>query len=248
MPYVTPSSLVAKPGEAVPDPARLVPPARPRSFTGRLLGGLADLLGGRGTAPIHHGPRAPGKRVALTFDGGPGARTPEHLAVLERHRARATFFALGKASAAHPAAVRAIVAAGHEVASRGYSDTPFPSLEADELSYELAHTAALLPPPPAGERPLVRPPRGAVSLGSVVRCASLGYTTVLWSLDSGDQSATTPGDIAAAVHPTKVRPGDIVLLHESQPATLQALPAIVSALAADGYELVTVSQLLASTR
>jgi peptidoglycan/xylan/chitin deacetylase (PgdA/CDA1 family) len=85
------------------------------------------------------------RRVALTFDDGPGALTVEYLDVLEAFGARATFFVVGQTCVEHRASLSAIVARGHEAAGHGYTHRPFPSLSAGELRDELAHTADLLP-------------------------------------------------------------------------------------------------------
>lgn len=218
---------VPLPDDRPPSPVRLAPPARRTSLPVRLARAMVDVLGPRTVSLVRHGPRDR-RRIALTFDDGPGARTAEYLAALGRCRTRATFFVIGKAAAAHPQAVRAIAAAGHELAAHGYSERAFPSLDGDELSYELAHTAALLPAPAGGRRPLVRPPRGVLDLSSVARCAALGYTTVLWSLDSDDCRTAAPEGVAEAVQPDRVRPGDIVRLHDSQPWTVAALPLVIA--------------------
>jgi len=189
--------------------------------------------------------RGPADRraVALTFDDGPEALLDEYLAVLERFGARATFFVLGSACARRRDGLLEIVRRGHEVASHGYTHKRFPTLSAAELDDELALTAALLPVPRT-RRPLVRPPQGATTLKSILRTSLRGYTTVLWSLDSDDCRTQSPSEIAAKVAPARVAPGEIVLLHEGQTWTLEALPAILDGLERAGYALVTVGELL----
>jgi peptidoglycan/xylan/chitin deacetylase (PgdA/CDA1 family) len=190
---------------------------------------------------VLRGPSA-ARQVALTFDDGPDATTGSYLDVLDRFGARATFFVLGDAAAARRDVLLEIVRRGHEVASHGYSHRRFPTLSAAELRDELERTAAALPPPRG--HPLVRPPQGATSLGSLSRTALYGYTTVLWSLDSDDCRTDSPEAVAARVAPARVRPGEIVLLHEGQSWTLEALPAILGGLKGAGYSLVTVGELL----
>lgn len=58
--------------------------------------------------------------VALTFDDGPDPEvTPQVLAILERHRVRATFFCIGDKAATHPDICRDIVARGHTIENHG---------------------------------------------------------------------------------------------------------------------------------
>jgi peptidoglycan/xylan/chitin deacetylase (PgdA/CDA1 family) len=189
--------------------------------------------------------RGPPERraVALTFDDGPEALLDQYLDALDRAAARATFFVLGAACAARRAGLIEIVRRGHEVAAHGYTHKRFPTLSAAQLDDELRRTAALLPVP-LTRRPLVRPPQGATSLRSLMRTARAGYTTVMWSLDSDDCRTQSADEVAARVAPERVRPGEIVLLHEGQSWTLAALPRILDGLRQADYALVTVGELL----
>jgi peptidoglycan/xylan/chitin deacetylase (PgdA/CDA1 family) len=198
---------------------------------------------------VWRGPRsAPGKvatrtRVALTFDDGPTALTREYLAVLERFGARATFFVVGELCARHPELVLAIAKEGHELAGHGYTHRRFRDLSRRELGYELTMTRRLLPGD-GRKRAFVRPPHGAVSLSSTLTTASAGFTTALWSYDSGDWATENAADVVARFYEHPVESGDVVLLHEGQTWTLDALPKIVETLQRAGHELVTMGELL----
>lgn len=194
---------------------------------------------------VWRGRRSGKRRIALTFDDGPDELTEGYLTALEGFGARATFFVVGELCAAHPDLVSRIAARGHELAGHGYTHRRFPTLSAAELRDELVRTAALLPPPSVGRRPLVRPPHGAVSVASILTCARAGFTTALWSHDSGDWCTERPEDVLAAFeHEEASRSGAIVLLHEGQTWTLEALPRILGRLKEAGHELVTVGELL----
>ncbi len=182
-------------------------------------------------------------QVTLTFDDGPTSLTRDYLAVLERFNARATFFLVGELCARYPELVTAIARAGHEIAGHGYTHRRFPKLSAQELSEELDRTRRLLPPD-GRKRSLVRPPHGAVSLGSTLTTASAGFTTVLWSYDSGDWATETAEVVADRFVERPVAGGDIVLLHEGQTWTLDALPKILRTLSDAGHELVTTGELI----
>ena len=199
----------------------------------------------RGLGALRYGWRtntAPG-RVALTFDDGPAPLTHEYLRVLAELDARATFFLVGEMCVEYPELVRAIAVHGHEVAGHGYTHRRFTSLTRAELEAELWRTAAVLPPTPAAKK-LVRPPYGAVSLATLATCARHGFTRVMLSLNSGDWRERSAPDVAKTFVQA-VAPGEIVLLHEGQPWTLDALPTIIENLRKCGHELVTVSELLA---
>jgi peptidoglycan/xylan/chitin deacetylase (PgdA/CDA1 family) len=227
-----------------PEPAdkpatKMAPPRRPDSLAGRARRLFAEAL--PRSIIVRRGPTR-AKEVALTFDDGPHALTDAYLDVLDRYDARATFFVIGKACAAHPGAVRRIVARGHEVAGHGFEHIAFPKLEGAALDDELARTAALLPPPRT-RRALVRPPTGQTTPASLARCARAGYSTVLWSRDSDDCRTQNPDEIVARLAPEALTPGEIVLLHECQAWTLAALPKILENLTRAGWRMVPVGEL-----
>jgi len=189
-----------------------------------------------GTSESHAG------RVALTFDDGPDDMTPEYLSVLSGLGVRATFFVIGAQCAKKPKFVARIAEAGHELGAHGYTHRRFPSLRTRELLSELRDTQAFLPKRLG--RLLVRPPHGAVSMSSVLTCLRAGFTTVLWSRDSNDCRTDRSVDVVKSFEPLDVRRGDIVLFHEGQRWTVEALPAVVGQLREAGHALVTVGELL----
>jgi len=186
--------------------------------------------------------RGSSRRVALTFDDGPNELTPAYLSVLARYDAKATFFVVGELCARHPELVNDIARAGHELAGHGYTHRRFTELSPAELKDELERTQALLPES-GRRRPFVRPPHGAVSLSSTIGCARAGFTIVLWSRDSGDWRTERADDVVRTFD-TALEPGAIVLFHEGQDWTLDALPEILSSLRKAGHELCTVGDLL----
>lgn len=230
----------------VPPEARLPPDATTLArLRSSMVRGLVSTALPRQIVFVHgdrHGP----KRVALTFDDGPDHLTGRYLEVLDELNIRATFFLIGSRAERHPDAVQRIVAAGHEVASHGFTHKTFPQLGAAALTDELLHTHDVLPPT-ATPRPLVRPPKGAVTLESMARTFAAGFTSVLWSLDSDDCRTVEPGRVIASVRTSRVRPGDVILMHEGQEWTLTALRTIVPQLRSAGYELCTVGEMMCET-
>lgn len=189
-----------------------------------------------------HGERTGPKRVALTFDDGPDHMTDRYIELLDRHRARATFFVIGDRAERRAPMTRALIAAGHEVASHGFTHKSFPEMGPAELTDELLHCAEVLPPTPTA-RPMVRPPRGAINARSMMRTAASGFTSVMWSLDSDDCRTVNAQDVVDKVT-KRVRPGEVILMHEGQDWTLTALETIIPSLRSAGYELVTVGEMI----
>jgi peptidoglycan/xylan/chitin deacetylase (PgdA/CDA1 family) len=183
------------------------------------------------------------RRVALTFDDGPHEMTPKYLEVLARYGAKATFFVIGRACVERPDDLRAIHAAGHEVASHGFTHTEFPRLDRAALRDELERTASLLRPPARG-RALVRPPRGVVTPRSLFACFRAGYTSAMWSLDTLDWDAPTAEEVLRRLPMDTIAPGEIVLMHEGKEPTLSALPTVLERLKGRGFEIVTLTELM----
>jgi peptidoglycan/xylan/chitin deacetylase (PgdA/CDA1 family) len=93
-------------------------------------------------------------------------------------------------------------------------------------------------------RPWVRPPHGSLDASSLINLVTSGYTVAMWSLDACDYNTTDPAQIVE--HCAPISAGDVVLFHEGQQWTLEALPRIVAAIHDAGLECVTMHDLFAS--
>jgi len=185
------------------------------------------------------------RRIALTFDDGPDELTPAYLAMLDHLGVPATFFLLGEQIERHPTLVREYLRRGHQLASHGLDHRRFTELSREELLDQCARTETALGGQISG-RPWVRPPHGSLDPRSIVTLLAASYTVALWSVDSCDYRDHDPGTLAATCAPDNLRSGDVLLFHEGQQWTINALPRIVSALHGAGYELVTMHDLFAA--
>jgi len=193
---------------------------------------------------LRRGP-AHAKRVALTFDDGPDELTPRYLDVLDKLRVPASFFLIGKACERHPDFVREYVRRGHQVAAHGYDHTRFTDLDRRALLGQCARTDRILGAQTDG-RAWVRPPHGSVDASSLLALRFAGYSVALWSLDSHDYEEREADKVVARCAPDKVRAGEVMLFHEGQQWTLDALPRIVEQLRSAGYEFATMADLYAA--
>jgi len=184
------------------------------------------------------------RRVALTFDDGPDELTDRYLDVLDRLDVPATFFIMGDRSEERPRTVREYVRRGHQVAAHGWDHQSFPSLSVAGLRDQLRKTEAAIGAQPTF-RPWVRPPHGALSARVIAQLLGGGYTIALWSFDSRDYEIHDPAQLVARCDPAQMAPGEVLLFHEGQTWTLDALPGIVGNLRAAGYECVTMADLFA---
>ncbi len=182
------------------------------------------------------------KRVALTFDDGPDHLTTEYLALLDKLGVPATFFLVGQYADKHPDLVREYIRRGHQLASHGYDHTAFPKLGRRALLEQCSRTEDSIKGQ-VGGRPWVRPPYGALDTRSLLTLLAGGYAVALWTLDSCDYTDKNPATLAARCAPENVSSGEVLLFHEGQQWTLDALPDVVAALHGAGYECVTMHDL-----
>ncbi|PRR76178.1 polysaccharide deacetylase family protein [Neomoorella humiferrea] len=195
--------------------------------------------------PLRQVPNA-GRRVALTFDDGPFPRwTERYLAVLAATKTPATFFLVGRQAQAFPQLVQAVLTGGHEVASHSWRHANLSKVPFKEAQADLRQAAFVLEEISGGQIKYFRPPYGALSDDLLTAATELKLKTVTWNIDPRDWSNPGPDAIVKNVM-NNVRDGSIILLHEGHPGTLAALPLLVKRLREKGYELVTVSELMAA--
>jgi len=182
--------------------------------------------------------------VALTFDDGPAAgMTQKYLEILAEYDVPATFFVLGQYILKTPETAKAIVQAGHEIASHSWYHHNLPKKEDDFITRDFQKTTDIFQSTLGKAPVLFRPPYGSIDERVTAAATAQGMLTVFWSLDPEDWQAKDVDTLVDKV--TKnVKSGDIILLHENRKITLAALPKIIEKLQADGYQLVTVSRLL----
>jgi peptidoglycan/xylan/chitin deacetylase (PgdA/CDA1 family) len=182
------------------------------------------------------------KCVAITFDDGPGLYTDRLLAALRAADAKATFFVLGDVSAARPAALRKIAAAGHEIATHTWSHRALPSLTDEQVRGQLTRSADVIESI-TGTRPeLMRPPYGSLSSRVIGILGVREWPIVLWDVDPEDWKYKNADTVYRRVL-ARTAPGSIVLLHDIHATTVAAVPRILAELADRGYTFVAVSEL-----
>ncbi|MCB0035227.1 MAG: polysaccharide deacetylase family protein [Anaerolineales bacterium] len=182
------------------------------------------------------------RRVALTFDIGYNTRNLEMMSYLTERGAPSTFFIVG----AHPDIVRGVLDNGHELANHSWTHSDLTYLPEGEVRGEIAETERLVQKAMQGAttRPYFRAPFGAVNETVRRVAAEEGFTLVGWTVDSGDwQDNVTTEQIVENVT-SHLCPGAIVIMHGSRDYNRAALPAILDFLEQEGYEAVTLSELL----
>lgn len=194
------------------------------------------------------GTSLPAKTVVLTFDDGPHARyTDQILEILKRYDAPAIFFhlgrnlgsvdAAGKAQLGAQAAVaKRVLAAGHQLANHSFSHPVMAKLGDAGVKSEAADTETLLDAAGRAPTALFRFPYGSRNDNALGVVEALKLRSMMWSVDSMDWADPVPKSIAERVlaETDKAQRG-VILFHDIQGRTVQALPLVLDALVADGY-------------
>ena len=187
-----------------------------------------------------------GMKVALTFDDGPGPDTGALLDLLAQHQVKATFFCIGTQAKLHPQLVERIAREGHVVGNHTQNHCSLlaasPTRGAREIAEGQATLGKILAEPPR----LFRHPYGFRAPWTHSQLKKAGLTSILWSVNPRDfqnpGSSTITERVLSAIHP-----GAVVLLHdglEGRLQTLEAVAQLIPKLREQGYEFVTVDQLL----
>lgn len=167
------------------------------------------------------------KSIFLTFDDGPNPQvTPWVLDLLARHGAKATFFCIGKNAELYPELVDRIRAEGHAIGNHTYSHTKNWRRQTGEYVEDVELGNAFL------GSTLFRPPYGRIGKAKIRRL-SVRYHIVMWDILSRDYSSmVSPRKCVREVVPF-LRPGAIVVFHDSLKASRNlyyALPRVLEAI------------------
>lgn len=182
--------------------------------------------------------------VALTFDDGPTTTvTNRILDVLEQYNAKATFFVVGNrlGSTGCKSTVARAYTLGCEIGNHSYTHPKLNTLSAAEIQKEITKTNDAITKIIGAPVTLFRPPYGFIN--DTVR-AYANAPLIFWSVDPEDWNSRNAAKVYKHVM-SKVKDGDIILMHDLYNSTAEACEALVPALLAEGYQLVTVSELFA---
>ncbi len=187
-----------------------------------------------------------GRYLALSFDDGPTPDTAELLAILDELDVRATFFVCGEYCDWRPELLRAIADAGHEIGNHTYHHPNMTRLEDGSIAEELESTNRTIKALTGIIPHLFRPPGGSYDSRVVDAVYSHEMTTVIWSVCCDDYRNPPASRIVNCVT-SRAGSGSIVLLHDGKSHTREALPEIVNTLRSEGYEFVTIGELIEMT-
>ena len=177
--------------------------------------------------------------VALTFDDGPGERTGELLAQLEKYNAHATFFMQGKNIPGKEDFVKKMKETGCELGNHSYDHPQLTKLSTDKIANQIGTTNDLIQQAAGSTATVMRPPYGAIN--DTVR-SSVGLPMILWSIDTLDwKTRNAQSSIDTVMN--DVQDGDVILMHDIHTESIDAALVLIPKLEEAGYQLVTVSEM-----
>ena len=202
-------------------------------------------IGGHGTAePAAAIVNENGPMIALTFDDGPYPKVTGHiLDVLEKNGVCATFFVLGSRIEGHEDMLTRMDELGCEIGNHSFSHADLTRLSKADCQRELSDTDAEIRRVTGHEASVVRPPYGYYN--KTVMSAA-GRPLILWTVDTNDWRGKAPGEIADYVI-QQAKEGSVILMHDQQTQTADAMEMIIPMLIEEGFRFVTVSELIRLT-
>lgn len=182
----------------------------------------------------------PAKYVALTFDDGPRAKTTGPLldGLLERG-VNATFFLVGEQIEGNEELIHRMADEGHQIGNHTYSHVRLLTAEKNTVIEEIQKTEVILENLLGKSGFWLRPPYGLIGKE---RAALVKTPMIYWSLDPQDWKLLNADAVVEYVL-GNVQPGDIILLHDFYPTSVDAALRIIDQLQSQGYAFVTVEEL-----
>ena len=180
-------------------------------------------------------------QVALTFDDGPHQTcTPALLDGLKQRGVKATFFLMGENIAGKEALVQRMQEEGHLIGNHSYRHIQMTKEGAEQACAEIEQTEEIIRSITGSRPEYLRPPYGAWN--EQLECR-VNLTPVLWNVDSLDWKLQNTERIVRQVE-KDVKSGDIILMHDIFKTSVEAALRIVDDLQKQGYEFVTVEEIL----
>lgn len=210
-----------------------------------LAAAAALAIGGYGTAePAAAIVNENGPVIALTFDDGPYPKVTGHiLDVLEKNGVCATFFVLGSRIEGREDVLTRMEELGCEIGNHSFSHADLTRLSKADCQRELSDTDAEIRRVTGHEASVVRPPYGYYNK-TVMSAAE--RPLILWTVDTNDWRGKAPGEIADYVI-QQAKEGSVILMHDQQTQTADAMEMIIPTLIEEGFRFVTVSELIRLT-
>lgn len=183
-------------------------------------------------------------KIAISFDCAWGDEyTAQILSALDAANVRATFFTVQFWAEKYPEHLKTISGAGHEIGTHSATHSYMSRLSEGEIRAELTSSAEAISSVTGKDVTLFRPPYGDYDDLLVDTAADMGMLTVQWDVDSLDWKDLSAQEIAERIL-AQTKSGSIILCHNNGLHTAEALPIVLDALKARGFEFVPIGELV----
>lgn len=184
------------------------------------------------------------KKIALTFDvAWENSNTRELIDILDENGAKATFFITGDWCDRYPDDVKAFYDAGHEIENHSDQHPHVEGINVNDLINDTKECSRKIKMITGEEPSLYRAPYGEFDDSLITTLDGMGMKVIQWDVDSVDWKKPSADQIKKKVL-KNVKSGSILLFHNDLENTTEALPDILKDLKSQGYEPVTVKELI----
>jgi probable sporulation protein (polysaccharide deacetylase family) len=196
-----------------------------------------------GPEPIFQG-NTGDKVVAISVNVDWGEEfLPAMLEEFKKNNAQVTFFVTGRWAEKNPDMLQRMAQDGHSIQNHGYRHVHFNALNSEEISTEIKKAEDIIYNITGQRSSFFASPYGEYNPRLVKAVNEIGYQYIMWSVDTIDWQKPAPETIVNRVI-KKIHNDAIILMHPTEP-TVKALPALLSELRAQGYQLVTINTITA---
>ncbi len=186
------------------------------------------------------------KKIAVTFDAAWGdSDTDELITILKKHNAKATFFCVGDYVRNFPKSVKKFYENGHEIGNHSDTHKIYTDISSEAVKAELENCNKEIKGVIGIEPEICRVPSGAYDNKSLAIAENMGMKTIQWDIDSRDWKKFSIDEMYKNIT-ENTENGSIILFHNGIENTPKALDLVLSELEKQGYEFVTVSELIYS--
>lgn len=194
---------------------------------------------------LNHNYKLTEDHISITFDDGPHPEfTPQVLDLLKKHKAKATFFLIGKNAEKYPQLVLRMIDEGHTIGNHSYSHSKtFGFFSVEKITSELVQTDKILESITSKKINLFRPPFGVTNPNLKRALRRTGYHSIGWSKRSLDTTNISEKRIISKIT-SRLQKGDIILLHDSSAKSVAVLERLLLFLWSHELQSVPVDRLL----
>jgi peptidoglycan-N-acetylglucosamine deacetylase len=195
--------------------------------------------------PSIHSAKTHEKQVSITFDDGPDPeKTSAILDVLKEHHTETAFFCIGKKMVGNDRLLVRIVKEGHMIGNHSYSHhAVFDLFSARKMAQELRETSEICRQMTGLTPRFFRPPYGVTNPNLKKAVLQGGFISIGWSIRSFDTVIKEKEKLLRKILKA-LKPGAIILLHDTPDITLAILPDLLHSIREKGYTVVRLDKML----